>query len=267
MGVLALMARARWRNRARSLIGLALFIAVVGTVALTAFAGARRTSSALDRLRSVTRDPDFTVTRYDDRIFAEALAAKLRASGLVAGAARASRAIAIPDGADQNNADFLLVFDADGRLGHDVQRPLLVAGRMPNPKSADEVLLSRSAARGFGLDVGDRLRASTLSPGDIECFSTPDCAFQRPGGPRVDLAVVGIGRSASDTRTTDGGWGFTTPAFARMQAGKLGLFPANTFVRLPDHPEARARFRGELRRLAGPGAHVRDIGTADPPRG
>ena len=120
MAVLALMARAQWRNRARSLIGLALFIAVVGTVVLTAFAGARRTSSALDRLRSVTRDPDFTVTRYDDRVFADALAAKLRASGVVAGAARASQAIAIPDGADQNtNADFLLVFDEDGRLGHD----------------------------------------------------------------------------------------------------------------------------------------------------
>ena len=257
MAVLALMARARWRNRARSLIGLALFIAVVGTVVLTAFAGARRTSSALDRLRSATRDSDFTVTRSDDRAFADALAAKLRASGVVAEAARASQAIAIPDGSDQKtNADFFLLFDADGRLGHDVQRPLLVAGRMPNPKSADEVLLSRPAARILGLGVGDRLRASTLSPRDIECFATPGCVFQRPGGPRVDLAVVGIGRSASDTRTTDGGWGFTTPAFARMQAGKLGLFPAITFVRLPDHPQARARFLRELRRLAGPGAQL-----------
>ncbi len=257
MGVLALMARARWRNRARSLIGLALFIAVVGAVVLTAFAGARRTSSALDRLRSVTRDPDFTVTRYDDRTFADALAAKLRASGAVAGAVRASQAIAIPDGADQNtNADFFLVFDADGRLGHDVQRPLLVAGRMPNPNSADEVLLSGPAARILGLGVGDRLRGSTLSPGDIECFATPDCVFHGPGGPRVNLAVVGIGRSASDTRRIDGGWGFTTPAFARLQGGKLGLFPSQTFVRLPDHPQARARFLRELRRLAGPGAQL-----------
>ena len=257
IAVVRLVARSRWRSRARSLLLLAVFIAIVGTVVLTAFTGARRTSSALDRLRSMTRDPDFTVTRYDNPGFADGLAARLRASGVVTGAVTAAQSIAIPDGADQaKNADFTLAYDPNGHLGYDVQRPLLVAGRRPNASSANEVLLDTVAAHAFSLEVGNHLRAKTFTPEDVACFSKPTCTSGAPHGPRVDLLVVGIGRTASDVRATDGSWGLTTPAFARKYAATIGRWPSLTFVRLPAGPAARPTFLRELHRLAGPTAQL-----------
>ena len=49
MGSLGLWVRSEWRNGWRSLLGLALLIALGGGVTLAALAGARRADTAIDR--------------------------------------------------------------------------------------------------------------------------------------------------------------------------------------------------------------------------
>ena len=57
-----LVARSEVRSRWRALLGLALLVALVGTVALSAFAGARRTASALDRFVDTTQARDARIS-------------------------------------------------------------------------------------------------------------------------------------------------------------------------------------------------------------
>ncbi len=51
----------------------------------------------------------------------------------------------------------------DGRLGRELQRPKMLAGRPPLPARADEVMVDQIAARQLGVHVGSVLRLAALS--------------------------------------------------------------------------------------------------------
>ena len=55
------VARAQLRARWGSVIVLTLIVGITGAVVLASLAGARRTSTAYERFRDETRDPDLTV--------------------------------------------------------------------------------------------------------------------------------------------------------------------------------------------------------------
>jgi ABC-type lipoprotein release transport system permease subunit len=82
---------------------------------------------------------------------------------------------------------------ADSQLYRTVARPLLEAGRLPNPHRVDEIVVNRAAASRAGLRVGDRVTLHTSN--DLTAFYG-----QAPptGGPTIHARVVGIGDSTMD---------------------------------------------------------------------
>jgi hypothetical protein len=111
-----------------------------------------------------------------------------------------------------------------------------VAGRLPDPRRADELLVNRNAAEQLGLGVGDRVRVlSSAEPG----FG-PNVPLHT--GPSIDARVVGVGDSAMELIFGGGEEPGFTPS-----AALLG-----------DHPEI-PRFGNLVVRLR-PGTDVSEFG-------
>ena len=64
MSTVSYLARRQLRHGWRSLVGIALLIAVVGGLTLGAIAGGARTATALDRMAAVTKPYDVLVNPF-----------------------------------------------------------------------------------------------------------------------------------------------------------------------------------------------------------
>ena len=74
-----------------------------------------------------------------------------------------------------------------------MSRPLLLHGRLPDPRRVDEVVVNRRAASQFHLHVGQRV--TLVSATDLNAFFG---TAPMSGGPTVRATIVGIGDSAMD---------------------------------------------------------------------
>jgi hypothetical protein len=82
---------------------------------------------------------------------------------------------------------FVAVMSVDGRAGWTVNHPLILAGRRPDPGRPDEVGLSESLARRWGVRPGDAIRLRALTPSSIAHFPpAPRIRLERG---RADLAA------------------------------------------------------------------------------
>lgn len=174
-------------RRWKALVTLGILAGLVGGLAVAAVAGARRTSTAYERFREVTGRSDAIVFASLAGVF-DADYTPVRNLPEVEDAGEFALApIAVKDPPMGQLAP------GDDRMYRTINRPLLVAGRLPDPTREDEILLNRQTAERFGLGVGDRLRiVSTL---DIEAF---DETAPFDDGPSVEATVVGIGDSNMD---------------------------------------------------------------------
>src|SRR5215831_5021120 len=140
--------RASWRRGWRALVFLGLLAGLVGGTLLGAWAGARRTSSAYDRLLHASGAPHeiMFLTAQDTEV-----QEWLRHTPSVA---RFAPAIGmIGRRAPQEEWYSLDAPVAEGSFG----RPVLQRGRLPDPHRADEVVLTSRASENTGLDVGDEV--------------------------------------------------------------------------------------------------------------
>src|SRR6185436_8154871 len=101
--------------------------------------------------------------------------------------------------------DLALFGDPGGELGHTVDRPLDLDGRLPT--GPDEVTLNTAAARDLGVGVGDPLPIGTFTADDVETLVTVG-EFPGFNGPEVDLRVVGVMQALDDLQ---GGATFAGP--------------------------------------------------------
>ena len=246
--VVVLLTRVEIRRAWRALLGLALVVAVVGTVVLAAAAGARRTSSALDRARVATAASDLRVqVDAEDALVAE-VADALADSPAVADLARVQTFV-VDGGGD---FDLTLVGDPDGRRAVTMDRPIALTGRLPAPDAPDEVALNEIAARSLGLGVGDQLSLGTFSPDDVRALMTSD-DFQGFNGPELDLRVVGVMRQLEDLQGGDtfaGPQALVGPAFF-TEHDDVGGFPEVFSVRLADPATGAADVERIVTGLAG----------------
>lgn len=206
MEVAILRARAEWRRRWASYALLALVVALVGAVALTAVAGARRTRSVLDRYDRAARPA---------QVF-----------GILApqAAAVAEQVVRLPEVERGAVIANVFAFPEDGYLAfyapvgtptrEPFHRELVVEGRHADPRAPDELVVPEPVARRYELEPGDRLTIHTPSREQGRCLTgeldAPRCAsvfeaFSDDGvdvtrfrGPVVDLRVVGISRGVED---------------------------------------------------------------------
>jgi ABC-type lipoprotein release transport system permease subunit len=225
----ALWARSEIARRWRALVALGILAGLVGGLAVASVAGARRTATSYERYREATGRADAIVFGTLAGIFP----ADYTAVRNLPEVDDAGEFTLTPIGVEGFPTLGQLAPN-DDRLYRTIARPLLVAGRLPDPRRADEMVVNRSAAKRLGLGVGDRARVLSAT--------ALDATAPLGTGPSVDVTVVGIGDSAMEL--VFGGDG--EPAF----------FPSAAV--LGDHPEIPRA--GNLVVRLRPGTDVAEFG-------
>jgi hypothetical protein len=228
-----------------AVVGLALLIGLVGAVVLAATAGARRTASALDRFLETTATPDARVI-LNDREAARSLQEELTEQSFVEATALL-HSTPLFDAEDPSGDAYLLGASGDATYGTSVDHPLLLEGRLPDPTSPDEVLVTDTSRVRRDIDVGDELVLISLDQAAIDCTYETDCTDLPGPGPTLELRVVGVYRDLVSAQAQTHAVGQelrSTPAFVEQWDGEVGVFPPDLLVRLHEDaagvPELRA---------------------------
>ena len=226
----AAWARAEWRRRWRSLLALGVGLGLAAAVVITALAGAERTGSAYDRL--VAKTARYDVQVQDDSEGAPLLDKIADLPG-VATSDRVSvtfQALA-RNGSAEPIEDFVFVAGAEDGFGRRFDRPLLEAGRMPDPGNPSEMLLNNIAAAALDAHVGDRITVNPLTNDQFEAslFSG------QPPDPKerseLTLTVTGIGRLPDDADEPNPAGVVSNQVF---EDADVGHFDNVVWVRLED---------------------------------
>jgi hypothetical protein len=234
-----------WRARRRALIVLALMVGLSGGAAFAAAAGARRSSTALDRFRDAAQTLDVFVA--GDLSTSEPQAMRELLDGPLVESTNDLVFLMVNDEASG------LVFAPTSRRGLQVERGVLLEGRRANPDEPGEVTLSERAANDFGIRVGGSLKLESLSKAQAQAFFEDFVPPKTLDGPKVNLRVVGIVRTGFDLNTQDdvGALTLTTPAFWEKYGDEIGVGSQSHMVRLEDTPSAIERFTDALERAYG----------------
>jgi FtsX-like permease family len=239
------------RRRWRSLLVLALLVALATATVLTAAAGARRGYTAYDRLSAATLPATVTVLPNQPGFDWN----KIRALPEVA--ALSEFPVTFGFGLDCCEGASTGFPPADDQLTTTLERPVMIAGRLFNPDRADEIVVTPQFAATFGKGVGSTLTLRLATPRQL----TPDYdgSSAPPRGPRIVAHVVGVGRSPLASVQVDGpgqkGGVLASPALFRQYRanimGTSGQTYINAFVRLKGGEAAIPAFRADLTRVTG----------------
>jgi len=245
---LRLESRRRWR----SLIVLALLVALATSTVLAAVAGARRGQSAFGRLWARTLPATATVLPNQPGFDW----AKIRALPEVAALSRFpvtfGFAVAGYPGASTG-------FPPVGNeLTRSIERPVVLEGRLFNPDRVDEVLVTPKFAASSGKRVGDTLTLHLASARQVDT-GYDGSSGGPPRGPEIRARIVGVIRSLWLSVDADGpaetGGVLASPAlFTHYRAnvmGTSGQTYINALVRLNGGTAAIPAFRADLARVTG----------------
>ena len=229
------LARVELRRRWRALVLLGLLIGVIGAAVLGALAGARRTSTAYDRLERATHIDDVRLL-----VFSPGLAERAATLPSVERSWIANFSVGRPEGPEE-----LYFGIASGPpRPPDLFTPIVVTGRMFRDDRVDEIVVTEQFARQTGLGPGDESTITLLTSEEVSMFDT---GFGVPGGPRIRFRIVGTIRlpGAEESFAVFIG----SPALSRLverdfSAGKVAM------LRLHDGLAGLDRFRDEVRELA-----------------
>ena len=205
------------RTRARSLVVLAVLVAVTTGVVLTAIAGARRGATAVDRLLDRTlpatvaalpNQPGFDWEPVRDLPDVEAIARFPVSTYRI-------------DDLDRDEATSFAFGDEAMR---DIERPVVLEGRLPDPSRDDEGVITKAFEGTYGKGVGDTILVRLYTPEDIDAL---EGTGEDPGtdGPVIKTTIVGVVRSAwfSDTEDlSDGAFIPSTGLFAQHRENLVG---------------------------------------------
>ena len=243
------------RRRWRSLLVLALLVALATGTVLAAAAGARRGETAFERLW------DQHAARDRDRA---AQPARLRL-GQGPRPARGRRGSEFPvtfgfalTCCPEAGAGFPPIGDEYGRT---IERPDLLAGRMFDPARADEVIVTPQFAAAYHKGVGDTRDHAPGQPKQVN--EQYDGTTGPPRGPAVQARITGVGRSLLGVhrlRTVPArraGVQASPALYDHYQANILGTNGQNVHQRADP---AQGRYRGHSRVPRRPGPGDRPVG-------
>jgi hypothetical protein len=154
--------RLEWQRRWRSLIALALLVAVTTATILTAFAAARRGQTAFGRLWAETKpatltvlpnQPGFDWGRFRKLPEVAALTTFAVSGFMIDGFPLAGQETGFPAG--------------DSQVMRTVERPVVFQGRVLNPSRVDEVDVTPSFPANYGKGVGDTLTIQLPTPARV----------------------------------------------------------------------------------------------------
>ena len=226
MGAIVMLGRAELRRRWRSVVVLTLLVGFAGAVALSLFAGARRTETALARFESTSRSANVEIDAGDTT---PAQLAEFRRTPGVAEVAQLHQLTLV-----SSDGRFLpAAAQVDTRFGRVIDRPRIIAGRPADLGAVDELDIGEGLAQQLHLKVGDRLPFDSMSPADVRS----QAPVVRPSGPRVTFRIVGIVRRPLDLggRGAAGGVIVPTPAFLARYGDLIGSYSGSVLrVRTED---------------------------------
>jgi FtsX-like permease family len=220
MGAVRLLAGLELRRRWRATLAIVLLIGVVGAIVLATAAGARRSTTALERFNDFSRSSDVEISV--GRPTARQLDQFRHSPGVGPLAVLRGYSLA-PDGLDGD--ELAIAAPLDARMGRVVDRSRLISGREADPDQPLEMTIGEGLARQRHLRVGSTLDAGSFTQEQIDrAFAGGDPGA--PAGPQVRFRVVGIVRRPLDlgVREAAGGVVVLTPAFARTYEGRIGRF-------------------------------------------
>jgi hypothetical protein len=236
------------RRRWRSLLVLALLVALATATVLAAAAGARRGQTAFDRLWASTLPATVTVLPNQP--------------GFDWNKIRALPEVAVLSEFPVNGTPFVLTCCPDTGVGfapigdemaRTIERPALLAGHLFDPGRADEVLVTPQFAAAYHKGAGDLVTMRLASPKQVDeewDGTTP------PRGPVIRARIVGVGRNVfgSDDPGSKGGVQPSPALFDRYRANILGTngqMYINALIRLKGGAAAIPAFRADLARVTG----------------
>jgi hypothetical protein len=197
MGMLAVR---QLRARLGDVLVLACIAALFFGGSLAAVAGARRSSTALDRFLAFSRAEDVYLTPPDDGSLDIDAVVGLRE---VAAAAYQSYVALVPmgdDGAPDVEATGSInpyLYTPVAGPADVIRRRRVVRGRDLDPKAADEAVVDEELASARHLRPGDHLSMAAFAAEQLESlFAGPD--IPAPEGPVLDLTITGIVRLPAD---------------------------------------------------------------------
>ena len=235
--------RARWRAWA----ALALLVAVAGGAVLAAAAGARRTATAYPRFLRASHASDLLIAPALSGLpgFYPALA---RQPGVALVAPVVGLNVQPVGPGAELNLGAVTVAPLDGRFGHVLDIPKMLAGRLPRPGRPGEIAVDQIAAATLHLQVGSSLTMAALANGN------PGSAASSAVPPRrLTERVVGILVTRSSVfPVTDNDkaplifastalWHRLGPSYQAFQGAYLKLRPGATAGSVGREAQALAR--------------------------
>lgn len=184
MTIVWLRATAELRRRWPATLLLVLLIALAGGTVMAATAGARRTASAFPRMLEEANAGDVLVNPNDGDTDFDTIEALPDVVDAARGYGYFVTGIG-PEGEPDFSVPFIAVA-SDGRLGYEIERPVNLQGRLPDPERADEVVLSRPLAEDLGSGVGSELGV----------YVFPNEQSEQPES--MTIRVVGVGLFPQD---------------------------------------------------------------------
>lgn len=228
--------RLELRRRWRSLLVLALLVALATATVLTAVAGARRGQTAFDRLWAQTRPATATVLLNQPGFDWAKVRALPEVQALSLFPVTFGFAV---EGYQAVNPDWV---PADSQLTQTIERPVILQGRLFKPSRVNEVVVTPEFAAKNGIGPGQMLTLHLAAPRQND--ANYDGSQGPPRGPEVRVRVAGVIRSpweSVDISGPGGGGGvLASPAlFAHYRAnimGTSGQHYINALVRLRGAP-------------------------------
>jgi FtsX-like permease family len=238
------------RRRWRSLLVLALLVALATATVLAAVAGARRGQSAFARLWARTLPATVTVLPNQPGFDWAKVRALPEVSALSMFPVTWGFAVEGDPGASAG-------IQADSEFTRTIERPVVLAGRLFNPSRVGEVVVTPKFVASHGKSVGGMLTLHLASP--QQAGVGYDGTSGPPRGPKIRARIVGVIRSPWGSVNVDGpgqtGGVLASPAlFTRYRAnimGTTGQTHINALVRLKGGAAAIPAFRTDLARVTG----------------
>jgi hypothetical protein len=233
---------------------LAIAIGIAAGATTAALAGARRTDTAVDRFVAYSHPGQGVVIADLGSYSRIARLPEIEASTL-----GTRLALALTGEHAEKGALNQVGVDNFG-----FSRPIILAGRIPNPERSDEVVVNPAAAEHVHLRVGSSLRFRAFGPEQAQDLLRGTNA--PPTGPNVTVRVVGIVRFPADLSVapptpdvtyTGNDTMFFTPAFVEKYRDRIALVGGTVLeFRLRGGASAYASFQSAVDRLTAGKAFV-----------
>src|SRR5579872_5086979 len=233
--------RATWRRRWTGYLGIVLVIGLIGGVAMAAVAGARRTQSSFSVLLATTNPSDLAVltglfhpdpTGYDPGLIARISHLKyvrrVRSEAGYEVNLVDPQGYVLPSAFKPGAPQVGLYSSVDGEFWQ-MDHLVVVRGRLPNPASRDQVVMTPEQAAILKLRIGDTIRLGVI--GEVQ--STMTCQRCKPLF-HAKLTLVGLAITSNDLIVDDTDRSptiYATPAFTRPLL-KCCVDPTITFVQI-----------------------------------